>query len=182
MKPELHGAPNPACPPARAGGRRRFLVLVGGLLLVFLVSAYAVLPLTWRTDIRRHPDLAGSRSRSIGWTVFIGNWRGRMEVEIRGTRMAASPSRCCGCTRHRQPPRRTAWQAPQEFPTPRPSKPWNILDASFVIRQKPPHSTSASQRLNTRALSCSAFSSAARVFDFPPSAQSNSMCIETGAR
>jgi hypothetical protein len=33
---------------------------VGGLLLVYLVTAYVVLPLAWRTDIRRHPDLAGS--------------------------------------------------------------------------------------------------------------------------
>src|ERR1039458_1833186 len=61
MKPELKGAPNPACPPARPRGRRRILLLlVGGLLLVYLVTAYVVLPLAWRTDIRRHPDLAGS--------------------------------------------------------------------------------------------------------------------------
>ena len=60
MKPELHEAPNPACPSAREGGRRRFFLLVGGLLLLYLVTAYVVLPLAWRTDMRRHPNLAGS--------------------------------------------------------------------------------------------------------------------------
>jgi hypothetical protein len=60
MKPELQGAPNPACPPVRARVRRRFFLFVGGILLLYLVTAYVVLPLAWRTDIRRHPDLAGS--------------------------------------------------------------------------------------------------------------------------
>ena len=130
MKPELHGAPDPGCPPIRTAGRRRFLSVVGGLLLLYSLAAYVVLPLAWRTETRRHPDLAGSRSRYIRWTSFIGNWRGRMEVAIRGTRMAAWQSRCCARTRNRQPPRRTAWQAPEEFPTPRSSRRWNMSDAS----------------------------------------------------
>ena len=33
---------------------------MGGLLLVYLVTAYVILPLAWRTEIRRHPNLAGS--------------------------------------------------------------------------------------------------------------------------
>ena len=31
---------------------------MGGLLLLYLVTAYVVLPLIWRTDIRLHPDLS----------------------------------------------------------------------------------------------------------------------------
>ena len=38
-----------------------------------------------------------------------------------------------------------------------------------------------SHRFSVRELSVSALSSAARVFDFPPSFQSNSICNETGA-
>jgi hypothetical protein len=60
MKPDLQGAPNPACPPVRAGVRRRLFLFVGGILLLYLVTAYIILPLAWRTDIRRHPDLIGS--------------------------------------------------------------------------------------------------------------------------
>lgn len=32
--------------------------MVGGLLLLYLVAAYVVLPLIWRTDARLHPDLS----------------------------------------------------------------------------------------------------------------------------
>ena len=40
-------------------GGRRWLVWIGGLLLVYLVVAYLVLPVVWRRRIHRHPDLAG---------------------------------------------------------------------------------------------------------------------------
>ena len=32
--------------------------MVGGLLLLYLVAAYGVLPLIWRTDVRLHPNLS----------------------------------------------------------------------------------------------------------------------------
>ena len=38
---------------------RRWLVWIGGLLLVYLVVAYVILPGAWRRRIHRHPDLAG---------------------------------------------------------------------------------------------------------------------------
>jgi hypothetical protein len=60
MKPGSPEVPNPACSPSRAGGRRKYVLLTGGLLLVYLVIAYVILPLTWRTETRRHPDLAGA--------------------------------------------------------------------------------------------------------------------------
>lgn len=46
---------------ARWAGRvRRLLLLAGGLLLSYLAIAYVVMPLIWRTETRRHPDLSGS--------------------------------------------------------------------------------------------------------------------------
>jgi hypothetical protein len=35
-------------------------MVVGGLLLLYLVAAYVVLPLIWRTDVRLHPDLSAT--------------------------------------------------------------------------------------------------------------------------
>ena len=47
----------------RAGKTRRRprkLLLVGvGLLTAYLLTAYVVLPLIWRTDLKHHPDLSG---------------------------------------------------------------------------------------------------------------------------
>jgi len=37
---------------------RRFFIVVGGILLLYLVTAYVVMPLLWRTDVRLHPDLS----------------------------------------------------------------------------------------------------------------------------
>ncbi len=44
--------------PKRSGGRR-WLYGIGGLLLVYLVVAYLILPGAWRRRMLRHPDLAG---------------------------------------------------------------------------------------------------------------------------
>jgi hypothetical protein len=35
-----------------------FFLVVGGLLLLYLVTAYVIMPLAWRTDVRLHPDLS----------------------------------------------------------------------------------------------------------------------------
>jgi hypothetical protein len=50
----------PAATPAPAPKRGwRLLPLAGGLLLAYLLVAYVVLPLGWRTAAKRHPDLSG---------------------------------------------------------------------------------------------------------------------------
>lgn len=40
-------------------GGRRWVAWIGGLLLVYLVVAYLILPGAWRRRMHRHPDLAG---------------------------------------------------------------------------------------------------------------------------
>jgi hypothetical protein len=54
---------SPPPPPADRSSRlRRFALLAGGALVIYLVAAYVVAPLAWRTAIKRHPDLsAGPR-------------------------------------------------------------------------------------------------------------------------
>lgn len=47
-------------PPAPRSTRARWLVAGGVVLLFWLVAAYVVLPLLWRTAARRHPDLANA--------------------------------------------------------------------------------------------------------------------------
>jgi hypothetical protein len=37
----------------------RLIRILGGLLLIYLLIAYVLLPLAWRRDLRRHPDLSG---------------------------------------------------------------------------------------------------------------------------
>ena len=58
MNSSVSGPPNPVPTAPRAGRARRFFLVVGGLLLLYLVAAYVVLPLIWRTDVRLHPDLS----------------------------------------------------------------------------------------------------------------------------
>jgi hypothetical protein len=58
MNLSASGAPDPAASASRASRARRFFLVVGGLLLLYLVAAYVVLPLIWRTDVRLHPDLS----------------------------------------------------------------------------------------------------------------------------
>ena len=43
----------------KRGGGRRWFVWIGGLVLVYLVVAYLILPGAWRRRMIRHPDLAG---------------------------------------------------------------------------------------------------------------------------
>jgi hypothetical protein len=50
------GPPDPLPQSPRVGWGRRFLLLAGGLVLVYVVTAYVVLPLIWRFEMRRHPD------------------------------------------------------------------------------------------------------------------------------
>ena len=39
--------------------RHRWLAWIGGLVALYLVAAYVILPLAWRRRMHRHPDLAG---------------------------------------------------------------------------------------------------------------------------
>jgi hypothetical protein len=58
MKPDIQNllvTPKSKTP---ASWSRRLLLLMGALLLVYFVVAYLLLPLFWRTDTRRHPDLS----------------------------------------------------------------------------------------------------------------------------
>jgi hypothetical protein len=47
-------------PLAHRSRSRRLWLLAGGGLLLYLATAYLVLPLFWRLAMRRHPDLSGS--------------------------------------------------------------------------------------------------------------------------
>ena len=49
-------APPPELPP-EATRKQRLLVWLGGIVLVYLLAAYIVMPLLWRRDVRRHPAL-----------------------------------------------------------------------------------------------------------------------------
>jgi len=53
-KPAATPPPSPPSPQPRG---RRLLYLVGLILLVYLVVAYVIMPLAWKRDVRRHPDL-----------------------------------------------------------------------------------------------------------------------------
>ncbi len=46
--------------PQRRNFVLRLLYAGGALLLVYLVTAYVILPLAWRTEVRRHPDLSSA--------------------------------------------------------------------------------------------------------------------------
>lgn len=42
----------------RARRRRRFLLRLGAVvLLLYLLAAYVIIPLAWRRDVHRHPQL-----------------------------------------------------------------------------------------------------------------------------
>ena len=58
MNSSVSESPNPVPRAPRAGRARSYFLVVGGLLLLYLVAAYVVLPLIWRTDARLHPDLS----------------------------------------------------------------------------------------------------------------------------
>jgi hypothetical protein len=49
--------PKPATGPTRPHGTRRWLYALGVLIAAYLVVAYVILPLAWRTDVRRHHGL-----------------------------------------------------------------------------------------------------------------------------
>jgi hypothetical protein len=46
-------------PAHRQGRVRRMLFLTGAVILAYLLVAYVILPLVWRRDTHRHPDLSG---------------------------------------------------------------------------------------------------------------------------
>jgi hypothetical protein len=58
MKPDIQNLLETPKSKPPTGWSRRLLILMGGLLLVYLVIAYVLLPLFWRRDTKRHPDLS----------------------------------------------------------------------------------------------------------------------------
>jgi hypothetical protein len=58
MKSDLPNPPDQPKPQRPDGWRRKILLLAGGVLLIYLVAAYLVVPLFWRSDTRRHPGLS----------------------------------------------------------------------------------------------------------------------------
>src|ERR1035438_274065 len=59
MKPDMQNPlETPPEPKRRADWSRRLFIILGALLLVYLLVSYLLLPLFWRTDTRRHPDLS----------------------------------------------------------------------------------------------------------------------------
>ena len=54
---ETAGTPQP--PRSQGQGRRsrRLLYLLGLVILIYLVVAYVIMPLGWKRDVRRHPEL-----------------------------------------------------------------------------------------------------------------------------
>jgi len=59
MKPDVQNPLHQPQPKTPAGWPRKLLLFAGGLLVIYFVAAYVVLPLVWRTDTKRHPDLSG---------------------------------------------------------------------------------------------------------------------------
>ena len=49
--------PQPEPPPKRHSGRKCLLVLMAGVLGLYLLMAYAIVPAGWRRDAHRHPAL-----------------------------------------------------------------------------------------------------------------------------
>ena len=92
--------PDEPGPPAelRAGRTRRRpgrLLLAGfGLLTAYLLTAYVVVPLIWRTDLKRHPGLSGGprvTHTAIGTTGNPWHTGGRLGVTVLKSR-APAPS------------------------------------------------------------------------------------------
>ena len=59
----MNGESVPASPPPTPEDRsrwlRRFALVAGGVLAGYLLVAYVIAPLLWRTATKRHPDLSG---------------------------------------------------------------------------------------------------------------------------
>jgi hypothetical protein len=54
----LPGTMASSAPPSRRSRWRRWLSLIAGLLLLWLVTAYVLMPVAWKRYTRRHPSLA----------------------------------------------------------------------------------------------------------------------------
>jgi hypothetical protein len=54
---EIAPAPRPPLPASPRRRGRRLLYLAGLVILAYLAVAYVIMPLTWKRDVRRHPDL-----------------------------------------------------------------------------------------------------------------------------
>ena len=58
MKPNVQNPLPPQEPTNPGGWRRRVLLLASGLLLIYFITAYLILPMFWRADTKRHPGLS----------------------------------------------------------------------------------------------------------------------------
>jgi len=58
MKPNFQNPLPPQEPTHPGGWRRRVLLLAGGLLLIYFITAYLILPMFWRAHTKRHPGLS----------------------------------------------------------------------------------------------------------------------------
>src|SRR5450432_3300286 len=58
MSDNAHSTPTQSDALARTGRHRRFFLrLAGIIILLYLVAAYVLIPLVWKKDVRRHPQL-----------------------------------------------------------------------------------------------------------------------------
>ena len=48
---------SPEAPPSQARARRGLITWLAGIVLLYLLAAYVIAPLVWRTDVRRHPQM-----------------------------------------------------------------------------------------------------------------------------
>src|SRR4051812_48682210 len=51
-----NATPPPQAPPTRSR-KGRFFVWVAAVVLLYLLAAYIIMPLLWKRDVRRHPQL-----------------------------------------------------------------------------------------------------------------------------
>ena len=58
MKPNVQNPLPPQEPTNPGGWQRRVLLLASGLLLIYFITAYLILPMFWRADTKRHPGLS----------------------------------------------------------------------------------------------------------------------------
>jgi hypothetical protein len=58
VNPKSPETTSPSKAPIISDGLRRVCLAVVGLLLLYLLAAYVLMPSLWRSDIRRHPGLA----------------------------------------------------------------------------------------------------------------------------
>ena len=56
---EYSNRPPPDVAP-RTSRKRHLFVWLAAIVVLYLLAAYVILPLAWRTDVRHHPELLGA--------------------------------------------------------------------------------------------------------------------------